>query len=231
MLFLLSPAKSLDYDTPAGDLPHTLPLFARQSAQLIAVLKKQVAGAGGPADGPERFAGRRSMPRATRPGRRVSPPATRKQAVLAFDGDVYDGLAAKTLEPADLDWAQEHLLHPERPVRRAAPAGPDAALPAGDGHAAGRSARRRTSTSSGAAADRRLPEPAAGRRQDAGGREPGLAGILPGRWTAACSRPGWSTACSRNGRAAATRSSASSAKKARGLMARYAIAAPDRHAP
>ena len=32
-----------------------------------------------------------------------------KQAVLAFNGDVYDGLAAKTLEPADLDWAQEHL--------------------------------------------------------------------------------------------------------------------------
>ena len=33
--------------------------------------------------------------------------------------------------------------HPERPVRRAAAAGPDAALPAGDGHGAGRSARRR----------------------------------------------------------------------------------------
>ena len=32
-----------------------------------------------------------------------------KQAVLAFNGDVYDGLAAKTLEPADLDWAQEHI--------------------------------------------------------------------------------------------------------------------------
>jgi cytoplasmic iron level regulating protein YaaA (DUF328/UPF0246 family) len=39
MLFLLSPAKSLDYDTPAGDVPHTQPLFTRQSQQLIDLLK------------------------------------------------------------------------------------------------------------------------------------------------------------------------------------------------
>jgi hypothetical protein len=39
MLFLLSPAKSLDYDTPAGDVPHTLPAFASQAAELIEVLR------------------------------------------------------------------------------------------------------------------------------------------------------------------------------------------------
>jgi cytoplasmic iron level regulating protein YaaA (DUF328/UPF0246 family) len=32
-----------------------------------------------------------------------------KQAVLAFNGDVYEGLDAKTLKPKDLDWAQEHV--------------------------------------------------------------------------------------------------------------------------
>jgi hypothetical protein len=32
-----------------------------------------------------------------------------KQAVLAFDGDVYDGLAAKTLSADDLDFAQQHV--------------------------------------------------------------------------------------------------------------------------
>ena len=32
-----------------------------------------------------------------------------KQAVLAFNGDVYDGLDAKTLTPDDLAWAQDHL--------------------------------------------------------------------------------------------------------------------------
>ncbi len=32
-----------------------------------------------------------------------------KQAVLAFNGDVYDGLDAKTLSAGDLAWAQEHV--------------------------------------------------------------------------------------------------------------------------
>ena len=30
--------------------------------------------------------------------------------MLAFDGDVYDGLQAKTLKAADLAWAQQHLV-------------------------------------------------------------------------------------------------------------------------
>ncbi len=41
MLFLLSPAKALDYDTPAGDVPHTQPLFVKQSTELIDVLKEK----------------------------------------------------------------------------------------------------------------------------------------------------------------------------------------------
>jgi uncharacterized protein len=108
MLFLLSPAKSLDYDSSAGDLPHTQPLFTKQSAQLIAVLKKkspaQVAQL---MDLSDSLAGlnvaryQAWSPRFTA--------TNSKQAVLAFNGDVYDGLAAKTLKPADLDWAQEHI--------------------------------------------------------------------------------------------------------------------------
>ena len=31
-----------------------------------------------------------------------------RQAVLAFDGDVYDGLRARELIAADLEWAQQH---------------------------------------------------------------------------------------------------------------------------
>ena len=53
MLFLLSPAKSLDYEPPAGDIPHTPPLFARQSAELIAVLRQQ---------SPQQNRGHRSVP-------------------------------------------------------------------------------------------------------------------------------------------------------------------------
>jgi hypothetical protein len=33
-----------------------------------------------------------------------------KPAALAFDGDVYDGLQARTLKAADLAWAQGHLV-------------------------------------------------------------------------------------------------------------------------
>src|SRR5690606_18743598 len=32
-----------------------------------------------------------------------------KQAILAFNGDVYEGLSASSLKQADLDWAQEHV--------------------------------------------------------------------------------------------------------------------------
>ena len=40
MLLLLSPAKSLNYDTPVpAHLPHTLPAFSGDSATLIALLR------------------------------------------------------------------------------------------------------------------------------------------------------------------------------------------------
>ena len=42
MLFLLSPAKSLDYDTPVPEgLPHTTPQFVPQSQALIEVLRQK----------------------------------------------------------------------------------------------------------------------------------------------------------------------------------------------
>jgi len=108
MLFLLSPAKSLDYDTPAGDVPHTQPLFVRQSAELIDILREK---------SPQQIAELMDLSDALS-GLNVaryqawSPKFTAKnskQAVLAFNGDVYGGLDAKTLKPTDLVWAQEHV--------------------------------------------------------------------------------------------------------------------------
>ncbi len=108
MLFLLSPAKSLDYDTPAGDLPHTLPQFTRRSAELLEVLRtlspQQVAQMMGLSDSLAALNVARYQAWSPRFTAKNS-----KQAVLAFNGDVYDGLSARTLEPADLDWAQAHL--------------------------------------------------------------------------------------------------------------------------
>jgi cytoplasmic iron level regulating protein YaaA (DUF328/UPF0246 family) len=108
MLFLLSPAKSLDYDTPAGALPHSLPGFAAQSAELIGVLKKksphQIAELMTLSD---KLAGLNvARYEAWSPKFSAS---NSKQSVLAFNGDVYEGLDAKTLKPAQLEWAQAHV--------------------------------------------------------------------------------------------------------------------------
>ena len=108
MLFLLSPAKSLDYDTPAQVSTHTQPLFTRQSAALIDVLKTK---------SPQDISGLMKLSDALS-GLNVAryqawskkfTTENSKQSVLAFNGDVYEGLNAKTLKAAQLDWAQAHL--------------------------------------------------------------------------------------------------------------------------
>jgi uncharacterized protein len=109
MLFLLSPAKSLDYTTPVPkDVPHTLPQFTKQSAQLIDILTTQ-----SPQD-IARLMHLSDALSALNVARYAawSPKFTAKnskQAILAFNGDVYDGLNASTLKADDLQWAQQHL--------------------------------------------------------------------------------------------------------------------------
>lgn len=109
MLFLLSPAKTLDYDTPVpATLPHTQPDFVPQATRLVEVLRRksarQVAGLMDLSDALAALNVARYKawsPQAT--------PANARQAVLAFDGDVYDGLQARSLGEDDLAWAQRHL--------------------------------------------------------------------------------------------------------------------------
>ena len=108
MLFLLSPAKSLDYETPVGDVPHTLPQFLPQSAELIEVLRpkspQQIAELMDLSDALSALNVARYEVWSSKFTAKNS-----KQAVLAFNGDVYDGLDAKTLSPAALGWAQQHV--------------------------------------------------------------------------------------------------------------------------
>jgi cytoplasmic iron level regulating protein YaaA (DUF328/UPF0246 family) len=108
MLFLLSPAKSLDFETLSGDVPHTQPLFVPQAAELIDILKQksphEIASLMGLSDA---LAGLNVARYAA-----WSPKFTAKnakQAVLAFNGDVYDGLNAKSLNADQLAWAQAHV--------------------------------------------------------------------------------------------------------------------------
>lgn len=108
MLFVISPAKALDYETPAQVKTFTQPLFVEQASELIAVLREK---------SPQQVAGLMDLSD-TLAGLNVaryqawSPKFTAKnskQAVLAFDGDVYGGLDAKTLGEDELDWLQQHL--------------------------------------------------------------------------------------------------------------------------
>ncbi len=108
MLLLLSPAKSLDYDTPVEGVSYTLPQFVSQSAELIEVLKPktpvQIAELMDLSDNLAALNVARYE--AWRPKFTAK---NSKQAVLAFNGDVYDGLDAKSLKVKDLEWAQDHV--------------------------------------------------------------------------------------------------------------------------
>jgi uncharacterized protein len=112
MLFLLSPAKTLDYDSPVPPALReaaTRPLYTDRAADLIALLKPKSAAA---------IARLMNLSNdlATLNATRYaawSPRHTERNsrpAAWAFDGDVYDGLAAKTLTPDDWSWAQRHVV-------------------------------------------------------------------------------------------------------------------------
>jgi len=108
MLFLISPAKALDYDTPPHIDRHTQPVFVRQATELMEVLRplapQQIASLMDLSDQLASLNAARYQawtPHFT--------PDNAKQAVLAFNGDVYEGLDAKTLTAPDLDWAQDHV--------------------------------------------------------------------------------------------------------------------------
>ena len=108
MLFLLSPAKSLDYETPLRELPHTPPLFGPQSAELIGQLRQQ---------SPQQIAELMSLSDTLaglnvaryQAWRRKPTERNARQAVLAFNGDVYEGLEARNLGDDELAWLQDHL--------------------------------------------------------------------------------------------------------------------------
>ncbi|MEP7099859.1 MAG: peroxide stress protein YaaA [Burkholderiales bacterium] len=111
MLYLLSPAKSLDYATPTPRAVAKLatdPLFVERSAELIALMRRRSAAeVAEMMDLSEALATLNVERYAT-----WSPqftPANSKPAALAFDGDVYGGLRAPELSLADLRWAQKHV--------------------------------------------------------------------------------------------------------------------------
>ena len=111
MLFVISPAKTLDYETPVPEAVEALatrPAFVPQAQALIEVLRTrspaEIAGLMELSDALAQLnVGRYAAwsPRFTQ--------ANSRPAVLAFAGDVYEGLDAGSLSVEDLSWAQRHL--------------------------------------------------------------------------------------------------------------------------
>ena len=108
MLVVLSPAKTLDFSPPSPDVPATDPMLVRDTAALAKVTRRlkatDLSRLMGISDAladlnAERF-------RAFQPDPEK---AQGVQAALAFAGDVYEGLKARTLDGDGLAWAQEHV--------------------------------------------------------------------------------------------------------------------------
>lgn len=108
MILVISPAKALDYETPPTTARFTQPDFLDDASALIAVLREK-----SPADIAELMS--LSDPLATLNVARYASwsrpfaPDNARQAVLAFNGDVYEGLDARSLSEVELAWAQDHL--------------------------------------------------------------------------------------------------------------------------
>lgn len=108
MLMVISPAKTLDFETPPTTKRYTQPEFLDHSQELINQLRDMT-----PAQIGElmHLSDKLSGLNAARFGswNPAFTPKNAKQALLAFKGDVYTGLDADTLSGPDLTYAQKHL--------------------------------------------------------------------------------------------------------------------------
>ena len=108
MLTVISPAKTLDFETPPGTKKTTVPQLLDRSAELVEDMQKlspsDIRGLMGVSEKIADLNHRRFM--------NWKPPfnlGNAKQSLLAFKGDVYTGLEAETLSATELNFAQQHL--------------------------------------------------------------------------------------------------------------------------
>ena len=108
MLMVLSPAKTLDYESPLTTENHTLPDFIPRSAELISVLREMSPSQIGSLMQISDPLAQLNAGRYASWSKKFSF-SNARQAVLAFNGDVYEGLDAGSLSEKQLGWAQDHL--------------------------------------------------------------------------------------------------------------------------
>ncbi|PSJ42619.1 peroxide stress protein YaaA [Zobellella endophytica] len=108
MLIVVSPAKTLDYDTPPVIADYSLPALLDHAAELITRARRLTpAEIGKLMSISDKLAGLNAARFAD--WQPDFSPANAKQAILAFKGDVYTGLDAETLGKDDFAFAQYHL--------------------------------------------------------------------------------------------------------------------------
>ncbi len=101
MLTLISPAKTLDFETEFKVKTHTLPIFVKEASVLISALKKASVS-----DLEKVFGVSKKLAELNFSRFQNFQKSDSRQALLAFDGDVYDGIDKRNL---DFDFAQKHL--------------------------------------------------------------------------------------------------------------------------
>ncbi len=106
MLIVLSPAKSLDFESPIKTKLVSTPAMLERSAELIDVLRGYSMGQIAEL---MTLSDKLADLNVSRYADWSADTAGARQAVLAFNGDVYGGLDAASLKPKALAWTQQHL--------------------------------------------------------------------------------------------------------------------------
>ena len=108
MLALISPAKTLDYESALPTDLHTLPRLLEQSQQLVDLSRKLSASEIASLMSVSEKIAQLNVARFHDWHADLNF-ANARQAIYAFKGDVYTGLNAYALSATDIDFAQQHL--------------------------------------------------------------------------------------------------------------------------
>lgn len=108
MLVVISPAKTLDYETPLPTKKHTDPELLAQSKQLISVMRDYSADELRELMGVSEKIADLNVQR-FKDWSVPFTPENARPAMFAFKGDVYEGLDAYSLKSKEVDYAQKHL--------------------------------------------------------------------------------------------------------------------------
>lgn len=108
MLAIISPAKSLDFDSRAPTRKHSAPSFLDDSAELIRELRELAPQDLSDLMGISTSLAELNYDRYAAWGEPFNR-RNAKQAMFAFNGDVYMGLKSTEFSERDLTWAQKHL--------------------------------------------------------------------------------------------------------------------------